>query len=175
MVDVIDRDAVEEQQVLVRAAATDIQSGATFGAILHAGEQLQCFQHIGFAEEGGDALDLLYGEFHDAHLGRAGVDGARSGLDDDFLQCVVCLKHERQCGVVDQLETVLLGVKANEGYLQVHRPLLEGDGVEPIAVGNTAAAAGSVDDGRSDQGLLAVRIHDIPADGLSLGDCREAQ
>ncbi len=69
MVGVVNRYPVEQEQVLVRAAATDVDAGGSFGARLHAGQQLYHLQHVGLAEDNRQPEEFLDGYVNHAHLG----------------------------------------------------------------------------------------------------------
>ena len=68
VVHVVERHAVEQQQVLVRTAAADIEAGRTFRTGLHAGQQLQGLEDVHLAADGRNALDLGHRHLDGAHL-----------------------------------------------------------------------------------------------------------
>ena len=68
MVDVVERDAVEEEEVLVRAASAHVHAAGAFVTGLYAGEELDGFNDVGFAKEDGDGFELFNGHFEGTHL-----------------------------------------------------------------------------------------------------------
>ena len=68
VVDVVHRHAVEEEEVLVGATATDVHAGHALAAVLDTGQELDGFDHVGLAKEHGDGFDLLDGDFDHAGL-----------------------------------------------------------------------------------------------------------
>ena len=68
MVDIVDRNTVQQEQILIRVTSANIQSGGSLGSGLDAGPQLLGLEHIGLTEHGGNRLDLFYGYIHGAHL-----------------------------------------------------------------------------------------------------------
>ena len=68
VVHIVHGDAVEEEEVLVGAATTDVHASRSFTAVLDTWEKLHGFDHVGLAKEHGDGLDLLDRDFDDAGL-----------------------------------------------------------------------------------------------------------
>ena len=64
---VVDRGVVEEDQVLVGAAAAHVEAAHALGPGLHAGQQLQGLEDVHLPHEDGSALDLPHRHLHHAH------------------------------------------------------------------------------------------------------------
>ena len=64
---IVDRNAIQQHQVLVGAAAAHIQAVLAFTTRLHAGQQLQGLEHVHLPEQGRNAFDLLHGHLHGTH------------------------------------------------------------------------------------------------------------
>ena len=76
VVHVVDRDAVQQDEVLVGSATADIYSRKAFSAALDSRHHLEDLQHVSLAEEDRGVLDL----------GRRDVDGPEvGGLDAGVL------------------------------------------------------------------------------------------
>ena len=85
VVHVVDRRAVEKNQVFVGAAAADVDAREAFIAALDARDLLQRLKHVRLAEKNRRVLDLLDGNVHRAEIGGgdAGI-GAGLGAADDL-------------------------------------------------------------------------------------------
>ena len=66
--DVIQRNSIQDDEVFVRPTTPHIQSRRPLRATLHAREQLNGFQHIHLATQGGDTLYLRDGNLDGGHL-----------------------------------------------------------------------------------------------------------
>ena len=69
MARVVDGGVVQQQQVLVRAATTDVKAAVAFSRALDARQQLNRFQDVDFAHQGREALDGRDGDFGFAEVG----------------------------------------------------------------------------------------------------------
>ena len=79
VIDIINRDAVEQQQVLIGSAATYIKAGRAFRTGLHARQQLDGLDYVHLAGQRRHMLDLVYGNLDGAHLRSADAQfGSRS-------------------------------------------------------------------------------------------------
>ena len=65
---VVERDAVEQQQVLFGTAASHIDAAESFGAALHSRHQLNRLQHVVLAEQHRGMLNHLHRQLDGAHL-----------------------------------------------------------------------------------------------------------
>ncbi len=68
MVHVVQGHPVQQEQVLVRSSSSYVHARRSFGARLHARQQLQGLNQVVLAEQGRDVFDLGDGYFHGAHL-----------------------------------------------------------------------------------------------------------
>ena len=68
MARVIHCSAVQQDQVLIGTAASNINTGTTLAGIPYAGQQLQSFKDINFAKQRRHFFYLLYRERNPAHL-----------------------------------------------------------------------------------------------------------
>ena len=87
MLGIVDGNPIQQEQVLIRPAASDIQAGESFSPTLDAGEQLDCLQDIGFAKERRCALDSRDGNLDGAHLGGGDAGFPLGGYDSLFQRC----------------------------------------------------------------------------------------
>ena len=165
--DVVEGHAVEEEEVLVGAAAAHVHAAVALAAALHAGHQLQGLDDVGLAEHHGYGLDLLHGHLRGAHLRRAGVAHALGG-DDHLVELHAGheLDGELTVGGVGELEE--LGLVAHILHFELHVATGgQGEREAPVGVGDGAFAAGGVDDGGTDEGLAALAVADGAADGIA--------
>ena len=75
MVDTVKRDVVQQNQVLVGAAAAHVDAGRTGGTALHARQELQRLEHILLSEQRRHTLQHVL-----RHLQGAGVGGVQASL-----------------------------------------------------------------------------------------------
>ena len=140
VVDIVDRHTVEEQQVLVGTAATHIHACRGFRAVLHTWQQLDGFQHVGFAKQSRDAFNLLHGQLYHTHLGAAGTHRGTGGLHNHFIELNVGGEGEVHGEVFLQFKGFVSLVVAHIRHLQVHLTLVQGQCVEAVTICSTAFA-----------------------------------
>ena len=136
---IVDGNAVQHEQVLVRSAAPDVKAGEAFRSALHAGEHLNGFQDIGLAEEGRGALDGGNGHLDGAHLGGLNA-GFLLGGDDRFLQrCARNQCHIDSCVLLRRNGNGLRRITdVGIGNLDLFGTLGDGQRVETEVIGHGA-------------------------------------
>ena len=138
--DVVEGHAVEEEEVLVGAAAADVHAAVALAAGLHSGHELQGLDEVGLAEHDGHGLDFLHGHHVGTHLGGTDVAGAL-GCDDDFAEGDAGGELDVELAVGVELEVEELGFVAHEGDLEVDGVAAHGEGVVAVDVGHGSLAA----------------------------------
>ena len=168
MVDVVERHAVQENQVFVGAAATHIHPCRALGARLHARQQLQGLDDIGLAKQGRHLFQLHDGQLDGAHLGAFHVALHRPCRHGHFVQLVRLGDGDVDDGVVCQAESRLEGGIAHKRGLQAHLALAELQGVVTEVVGHRPLHGRRLVHRSADEGLLALAVHDVATDGVRL-------
>ena len=69
MGDIVQRNAVEEEEIVVAVSSVHVQAAHEFVACRHARECLQLFYDVGRTEEGYSAAEFLSVDMHQAGLG----------------------------------------------------------------------------------------------------------
>ena len=82
---IINGNPVQQEQVLVRSAAPDIDAGEALRPALDTGQELERFDDIGLAEKGRSRLEDLQRNLDGAHLGRCDA-GFLLRSDDSLFQ-----------------------------------------------------------------------------------------
>ena len=168
VVHVVDGDAVQQDEVLVRTAAADVKSCESFVSSLHARYQLDGLQDIGLAEDDRSALDM----------DERNVDGPEVGALDAG---VLLGYHHRfpdfgSRGQDDVHGRIPLQVQfhpdafiADVAVLQGDLPAGDGQGIIAVGVRDGAGRgfpAGLLhQDAGSDQGLAGGPVRDVSAHG----------
>ena len=163
---VVDRDAVQEQERLVRRPAADVEPGRPLLAAPHAGQQLDRLEHVGLAQEGGEAADVAAGERHLPHLRRRlgpRADVAVVGLDDDLAERVGAPERHVEPCVGRPAHDALGRRVAHVRHDDPRAVGREREAEEPVGVRRDADADARRVDRRSDQHLPALGVADGPA------------
>ena len=131
MVGVVKGDAVEQEQVLLGAAATHVDAAEAFGAALHAGHELDRLEHVVLPEQHRRLLDYGHGQFDGAHFGASYSRILRCRHGGAF-QPVVRHEVDVQGGIFLKVEIYLhlrvAHVRADKGMA----PLRQGKGIEAV-------------------------------------------
>ena len=161
---VVDRDAVQQKQVLIGTATPHIQAREPFRSALDSGKKLDGLQDIGLSEQRRSALDGRDGHFDGAHFGRCDPGLPRGGHDDFF---------QRGAGDQSHMDGRILpcgngdgpGCIAHIGIGDIDLPgrLGECQGIEPEVVGNRSSLAGNHPG--PDERFARSGVHDQAADG----------
>ena len=169
VVHIIDRYAVQHHEVLLRTAAPHVQACEAFLAALDAGQQLQCLDDVGLAEERRRVLDLL-----DRHFQRSEIDrlhaGVPAGNDAGGLQFGIAPEGEVEGGVALQVEFQDLLVVTEVGCLEAVSAGRKGQGIETEFVGGGAGA--SRQDAGADERFAGSGVGDVAAEGHAAGGSR---
>ena len=168
MVDIINRYAVQEDEVLVRAAAAHIQAGEAFVAALHAGHHLDGLEHIGLAEEHRGIAHLGDGHFNRAKVG--GVDaGFARGHHHGLLQEGRRFHHHVDHSVPLDVQRHSDGLIAQITVLKVVAASRNGEGVvaEYIGYGTRAHVGVFRKQTRADEGFTGFRVRYVAAYGYA--------
>ena len=135
MIYVVHRYTVQQDQVLVGATTTYIQSGRSFHSGLYARHQLDGFHYICFSQYAGSVFYLCHRYLAGTHL--SGHD-PRFGLvrhDDHFLQHVAVFHPDVQQGVTGQGQYVLLAGVTQIGEAQLSFSFRQRNAVETVRIG----------------------------------------
>ena len=81
---IVNGNPIQQKQVFIRPAATDIQAGKSFRTPLNTWKQLDGFQDIGFTKESWSALDGGDRNFDGAHFGGRDTGFPLGGYDGLF-------------------------------------------------------------------------------------------
>ena len=162
--DVVEGHAVEEEEVLVGAAAAHIHAAVALAAALHSGHELQGLDEVGLAEHHGHGLDFLHGHHVGAHLRRARVARALGG-DDHLVEGDAGRQFDVDLTVLVEPELEELGLIAHIGDLEVDGVAAHGEGVVAVDVGHGSLAAAGVEHRGADEGLAGGGVGDGAADG----------
>ena len=167
MVDVVHGYAVEEEEVLVGATAADIHACSALTAVLHAWEELDGFDDIGFTEKHGHGFDLL-----DGYLDAAG-DGALNVFDTlahypYFLQRVGTDEFGVDAVVGIEGDGMELGFASHKGDADNGCVALEGEAVAAMLVGDSTFVRKGVVDGGTDERFAGLGIGDGAGDGVRM-------
>ena len=152
MVHIVHGDAVKHEQVLVGAATAHIHARHALVAVLHAGQELDGLNHVGFAEEHGDGPHLLHGYLDAAGDGTLYVLGALAYYLY-FLQRVGALQFGVEALVGVESQGVELGFASHKRDADDGFVAFEGETVASVLVGDGALAGDCVVDGGTDEGL----------------------
>ena len=68
VVHAVERHTVEEHQVLVGGAPTDVQAACALSSTLNSGQKLKRLEKVHLSPNGGERLDLVDGNLHFRHL-----------------------------------------------------------------------------------------------------------
>ena len=167
VVDVVQRHAVKQEQVLVGTAAAHIHTRHTLRAALHAGQQLQGLQHVGFAKKHGYRFDLLYRYVDGTHLRRA-VRADAVGTDSDGLQLGARFHLDVHFLVSSQFDGVEHRLVAHIRHPEHHFALGQRQRVAAFGIGQRALARQHIVYRGAYQRLAARRRADGAADGIVL-------
>ena len=164
VIDVVDGHAVQQDQVLIRTAATHVEARHALVAALHARHHLQDLQHVGFAEQDRRILDLSQGNVHRPEVG--GLDagillGHHRGAGKHFARLQRDIDHR----VPAQVQVQDLVLVTDIRVLEIVNPGREGQGIIAEIVGDRALAGLPFDQARADQRLTARTVRDMTADG----------
>ena len=86
MVDVVNRNTIEEDEVLVGPAAPYIKATCAFGAALHTRHQLKGFDEVGLSQKHGDLCGFLRIQLYAAHLRAAQIGDGSLTLNNYFVE-----------------------------------------------------------------------------------------
>ena len=162
--DIVERHTVEEKQVLVGAAATDIHATVALRTALHTGHELERLDEVSLTEHDGHRLDFLHRNDGGAHLRRAGVPYPLGG-NDNLVEHHRGLELDVELAVAVELETESLGLVADKGNLEADGVAAEGERVAAVEIGNSALATAGIDDSGTDEGFAVGGVNDGAADG----------
>ena len=147
MLGVVEGDAVEQQEVLLRSAAAHIDAAEAFGAALHARHELDGLEHVVLTEEHRSVFYHLHRQFDGAHFG-TGDAGVFTGHHRRLLERRSGGQMDVDGGVALEVQFQrLLGV-ANVREGEIVLALRKRQRVEAVSVGNGALAA--LDNARAD-------------------------
>ena len=170
---VVDRGVVEQDEVLVRAAAAHVQAAHPLGTRLHPGQQLQGLEHVDLPHEGGGALDLPDRHLHDAHprllLDR--VEPLGFGLHRLHFQGRR-LEGDVELQVAAEVGGEGVAAIADVGDHHPERTGRQGEAEEAEAVGRRALLQVRLVQDRPDQLLAAGGVLDVAAEGVLGGSLR---
>jgi hypothetical protein len=83
---IVDRNAIEEYQILVGATATYIKSAASLCTRLNTWQKLKNFQYISFTKQCGHFFNLFNGNVNGTHASRILNGLFRVSLNHHFFQ-----------------------------------------------------------------------------------------
>ena len=137
MTDIVKRCSVQQHQILVRAASTDVYSRKAFVAALHARHHLEGLQNILLAEDNRSVGDELVRDFNRPH-----IRGADSGILAGGYPRAPDLSGRSQSHiereVLFQVDPLCPGGAPYVGICQFDLALRNGQGIESEVVGGGA-------------------------------------
>ena len=165
VIHIVERHAVQENQVLVRSSAANIQARATLRPALHAGQELQGFEDIYLTGNHRDGFYLAHRHFDSRHLHRLRSAHRPLTHHGNFLddssgaqrEIAKRVRDERKRMGVGCAETHIVGAKHMLAFGERQR-------IEPRMVGDGAQMADRVKHGGADKPLPRFRIGDVAAD-----------
>ena len=169
MAGVVHGGIVQQDQVLIGTAAAHVETTVAFAVVLHAGQELDRFQDVHFAEQCGQRRQFLHIQFHPAHFGAFGILVVALAHDLDLLH------HDRGRTRIDIDHHIFRDVQlsfevlvAEEAHHQRVFPRWNIDHVIAIDVGGGAFQRFLHIDVGPDQGFAIGSILHVAADGECL-------
>ena len=174
---VVERDAVEREQVLVLLAASYIDACLSVTCRLYARQPLQRLQHVRLTQQHGHLTYLLGTHGDGAHLRALDAEVVARAIDLHFAQVLRVLSQLYvQLRVTCQRYGLRLRGIAHVTEHQFQRPSAgQGDGIAPRGVGGGTRTAVGVIDRHANQGLTCGGIRHLPAQHHVLGTERKAE
>ena len=163
---IVERHAVEQEEVLVGTAATHIHATVALTSALHTRHQLQGLDDVGLAEEHRHRLDFLHRHVHGAHLRRPHV--ARAFRGDGHLVEGHTLPHLHiELHIAAEGHVVGLRFIPHVGDAQADAVGLEGQRIMAVEVGHGTLAAAGVEHRGADEGLAVALVGHRAADSIA--------
>ena len=168
VVHAVQRDAVEEHQVLVWRSPAHIESACALPPTLHARQKLKRLQQIHLSSNGGKRFDLVDGNLHPRHLNLLlnpilAFPGHHSLVEGEArLQLHVELEVVR-----GQVHLKALGGVAQIAHADLVRRCRQSECVKPINIGGDTLRHGFHPNRGANQRFSRGRVGDVSADGVA--------
>ena len=168
MVHVVDGDAVQQDEVLIRSATADVKACESFVSSLHPRHQLDGLQDIGLAEDDRRPLDMDERNVDGAEVGALDA-GVLLGHDHGFPDLGRRSQDDVQGRIPLQVQFQGDTFIADVAVLQGDLPAGNGQGIITIGVRNGPSRgfrAGFLhQDTGADQGFAGASVRDVSAHG----------